>query len=92
MNRRRLVLSAAGAGLAVSGLAGPSGLVALAATDDELAYASFGQAAELLLKDFYAKTAAAKLVARWIFARGQPKSARFSRFASRSTLGALHGH
>ena len=62
MNRRRLLLSAAGAGLAVSGLAGPSGLVALAATDDELAYASFGQAAEFLLKDFYAKTAAAKLV------------------------------
>jgi hypothetical protein len=63
MNRRRLILSAAGAGLAVSGLAAPtSGLAALAATDDELAYANFGLATEFLLKDFYAKTAAAKLV------------------------------
>ena len=62
MNRRRLILSAAGAGLAVSGFAAPSsGVAALAATDDELAYANFGQAAELLLKDFYARAAAAKL-------------------------------
>ncbi len=35
---------------------------ATAATDDELSYANFGLAAEFLLKDFYAKTAAAKLV------------------------------
>ena len=62
MNRRRLILSAAGAGLAVSGLSASSGLAAVAATDDELAYASFGQAAEFLLADFYAKVAAAKLV------------------------------
>jgi hypothetical protein len=62
MNRRRLIISAAGAGLAVSGLSASSGLAALAATDDELAYASFGQAAEFLLADFYAKVAAAKLV------------------------------
>ena len=62
MNRRRLLLSAAGAGLAVSGLSASSGLAALTATDDELAYAGFGQAAELLLADFYAKTAAAKIV------------------------------
>ena len=47
MNRRSLLLSAAGAGFAVSGLAPPRGLAAATATDDELAYASFGQAAEL---------------------------------------------
>ncbi len=62
MNRRRLILSAAGAGLAVSGLAGTTrGLAASTATDDELAYANFGQATEFLLKDFYVKAAAAKL-------------------------------
>jgi len=62
MNRRRLLLSAAGAGLAVSGLAASNGLAALTATDDELAYANFSQPAEFLLKDFYAKTGTAKLV------------------------------
>jgi len=62
MNRRSLLLSAAGAGLAVSGLAAPRGLATASATDDELAFASFGQAAELLLADFYARTAAARIV------------------------------
>jgi Ferritin-like domain len=62
MNRRRLILSAAGAGLAVSGLAAPAGLAASTATDDELAYANFGLAAEFLLQDFYAQTAAGKVV------------------------------
>ncbi len=63
MNRRRLILSAAGLGLAASGLAVPAnGHAALAATDDELAYANFGQAAEFLLRDFYARTAAAELM------------------------------
>ena len=42
MNRRSLLVSAAGAGLAVSGLAAPYGLGAGSATDDELAFASFG--------------------------------------------------
>jgi len=60
MNRRHFVFSAAGAGLAVAGLAAPGG--AFAATDDELAYANFGQAAELLLQDFYAKAEAARVV------------------------------
>lgn len=72
MNRRRLIVSAAGAGLAVSGLAGPTTLAALAATDDELAYANFGQGAEFLLKDFYAKCAAAKLA-------GGPGAREFAR-------------
>lgn len=62
MNRRSLLLSAAGAGLAVSGLAAPRSFAAAAATDDELALASFGQAAELLLADFYARATAAKIV------------------------------
>jgi len=61
LNRRSLLLSAAGAGLAVSGLAAPRGRAALTATDDELAFATFGQAAELLLADFYARAAAAKI-------------------------------
>ena len=53
MNRRSLLLSAAGTGLAVSGLAVPRGLAAATATatDDEIAFAGFGQAAELLLAD-----------------------------------------
>jgi len=63
VNRRRLILSAAGAGLAVSGVAGTTrGLAALTATDDELAYANFGLATEFLLRDFYTQAAAAKLV------------------------------
>jgi hypothetical protein len=63
MNRRSLLFSAAGAGLAVSGLtATPRGLAAAAATDEELAFASFGQAAELLLADFYARAGKAKIV------------------------------
>ena len=53
-------------GLAAFAVAGGSATVgaptATAATDDELSYANFGLAAEFLLKDFYAKTAAAKLV------------------------------
>ncbi len=63
MNRRHLIRSAAGVGLAVAGLAEPPrGLAALTATDDELAYANFGLATELLLQDFHAKTAAAKVI------------------------------
>ena len=60
MDRRRFILSAAGAGLTVAGLTAPTS--ALAATDDELAFASFGQAAELLLQDFYTKAQAAQVV------------------------------
>lgn len=62
MDRRALIISAAGAGLALGGMAAPA-RAALAATDDELAYANFGLATEFLLKDFYARTAAAKLFA-----------------------------
>ena len=61
MNRRRLILSAAGAGLAVTGLSTTNALAALTATDDELAYANFGQATEFLLKDFYTTATAAKI-------------------------------
>ena len=61
MNRRSLLLSAAGAGVAVSGLTAAQGLAAASATDDELAFASFGQATELLLADFYARATAARI-------------------------------
>ncbi len=92
MNRRRLILSAAGAGLAVSGLAAPtSGLAALAATDDELAYANFGQAAEFLLKDFHAKTTAAKLfsgAAMREIARGGLNAAQHADALSKLLTGA----
>ena len=63
MNRRNIILSTVGAGLAMTALTAPaSGLAALTATDDELAYANLGLATELLLQDFYAKTAAAKVI------------------------------
>jgi hypothetical protein len=61
MNRRSLLFSAAGAGLAASGLTAPRGFAAATVTDDELAFASFGQAAELLLADFYGRATAAKV-------------------------------
>ena len=63
MNRRRLILTAAGAGLAASGLGPPAGRAATGPTDDEVAFANFGLAAELLLKDFYARAADARLFA-----------------------------
>jgi hypothetical protein len=63
MNRRSLLLSAAATGLTVSGLTtAPRGLAAATATDDELAFASFGQAAEILLADFYERAGKAKIV------------------------------
>jgi Ferritin-like domain len=60
VDRRRFVLCAAGAGTAV--LAGPSLGTARAATEDELAFANFGAAAEYLVRDFYAKALKADLV------------------------------
>ena len=62
MDRRRFILATAagGAGLA-TGLPGAIAPSAVAATDEELAYANFGLAVEFLLADFYAKTTAAKL-------------------------------
>jgi hypothetical protein len=63
MDRRRFILATAagGAGLATAGLTGTVVPAALAATDEELAYANFGLAVEYLLADFYAKVTAAKL-------------------------------
>ena len=73
LSRRRLLLAAAAGGAALAG-AGGFPRAAAAATDDELAYANFGAASELLLQDFYAHaSAAAKLykgAARNAFARG----------------------
>jgi hypothetical protein len=63
LNRRHLLLSATAGGLALTGLAAPSrGRAAAAPTDDELAFANFGLATELLLADFYAHAIAAKVV------------------------------
>jgi hypothetical protein len=60
MDRRRLIVAAVGTGVTVGGIAVPAG-VAAAPTDDELAYANFGLAAEFLLKDFYGKAADAEV-------------------------------
>ena len=60
LDRRRLLLAAAAGGIALSG-AGALPRSAAAATDDELAYANFGAATELLLRDYYAKLREAKL-------------------------------
>jgi hypothetical protein len=59
MNRRHFLLAAASGG-AVAG-AGVLVPVAAAATDEELAYANFGAATELLLKDFYEQATGAEL-------------------------------
>lgn len=53
LDRRRLLVSAAGAG--AFALASPWASTSRAATDDDLAYANFGIAVELLLEDFYGK-------------------------------------
>jgi hypothetical protein len=58
LDRRRFVLTSAAGGLA---LAATTPQPAQAATDDELAYANFGLATELLLQDFYANVTEAKL-------------------------------
>ncbi len=58
MNRRRFLLSSAGASTAVLG--GPWVGAAGAATEDDIAFASFGVSGELLLEDFYAKALAGK--------------------------------
>lgn len=60
MNRRRFLISAASSGVTLAG-AGALSTPAAAATDDDLAYANFAAATELLLKDFYAKAREAKL-------------------------------
>ena len=60
LSRRRLLLTAAVGGAALAG-AGGFPRAAAAATDDELAYANFGAASELLLQDFYARVRTAKL-------------------------------
>lgn len=63
MRRRRFIHSAMVGGAALI-VAGAHPLSALAApSDDELAYANFGLAAEFLLQDFYSQAGAAKLFA-----------------------------
>ena len=59
MDRRRFLIGTIGAGTAT--LATPWLGSAIAATDDELAYANFGSSVELLLKDFYTRAVDAKI-------------------------------
>lgn len=70
MDRRRFIVSAAagGAGLAAGGFTA-SARAADTPTDDELAFANFGLAAEFLLEDFYARVAGAKLASAGAYAR-----------------------
>ncbi len=69
--RRFLITAASGSAMLVgTGAFTPS---AVAATDDELAFANFGAATELLLQDFYDRAGDAKLFGgtlRKAFARG----------------------
>ena len=58
----------------MSGLAPPRGLAAASATDDELAFASFGQATELLLADFYVRATAAKIATGAARPRSRPRA------------------
>jgi hypothetical protein len=60
VDRRRFVFAALGAGSAA--LTTPWLGSAVAATEDDLAFANFGASTELLVKDFYAKALEAKLV------------------------------
>ncbi len=60
MNRRRFLIGTVGVGALAVGQ--PWLSTAVAATDDELAFANFGAASELLLKDFYAKALEAKVL------------------------------
>jgi hypothetical protein len=60
VDRRRFVIGALGAGSVA--VATPWLGSAGAATEDELAFANFGASTELLVKDFYSKALAAKVV------------------------------
>jgi hypothetical protein len=83
IDRRRFIFMGAAGGLGLAAIASPA---ALAATDDELAFANFGVATELLLKDFYAQVGEAKLFtgsAARSFARGE--------FCVNEHVGALSG-
>lgn len=85
MNRRRLLVSAAGVSTAALGV--PWLASASAATDDELAFANFGVSVELLLEDFYALSLDAK-----VFSGAQNAVLRSGRSAAAQhakTLGGL---
>jgi Ferritin-like domain len=88
MNRRRFLIGTLGAGTVT--LAGPL-LPAGAATEDELAFANFGAAGELLLKDYYSKALEAK-VARGagvtILREGRSASARHAKALADLLTGA----
>jgi hypothetical protein len=60
MNRRRLLVTTAAVTTAAIGM--PRLSQAVAATDDELAFANFGVSVEFLLQDFYAKALEAKVL------------------------------
>jgi len=73
MDRRHFVLTAASGAAALAG-AGVVTASAAAATDDELTFANFGVATELLLRDFYGELVEAKLFGAELntsFARGR---------------------
>ena len=60
MNRRHFLMSTVAVGAGT--LAGPLVPTASAVTDEDLAFANFGAAGELLLKDFYSKALEARLL------------------------------
>lgn len=82
LSRRQLVVSAIGAGLA----GGLGAETARAATDDELAFANFGQATELLLADLYDRS-----VTSGLFERHGAREIRRAALNAREHAAALAG-
>ncbi len=73
MNRRRFLSAAASGGAVLVG-SGTLAPAVAAATEDELAYANFGAATELLLQNFYGRVGEEKLFSGQLakaFARGR---------------------
>jgi hypothetical protein len=89
MNRRRFVLSATGVGAAA--LADPWLGLARSATEVELAFANFGVAGELLVRDFYARALKVDLVdgsGRSVLERGRDAAAQHATALSDLLVGA----
>ena len=89
MDRRRFLVGTLGAGTLT--LAGSWVATAGAATDDELAYANFGVAGELLLADFYASALDAKVapaVSRGVLRRGRAAARQHARALTDLLVGA----
>jgi Ferritin-like domain len=89
MNRRHFLMSTVAVGAGT--LAGPLVPTTSAVTDEDLSFANFGAAGELLLKDFYGSALEAKLVrgpGYKVLRQGRSAAARHARALSRLLEGA----